>query len=311
MSNLVAANASETRLAFVPQSGFGVTPTNPTFQNLRITGESLVIERQNVVSDEIRPDRNISDLIQVGGGASGDVNFELSYGTFDALLEGALQGSWSTNVLKNGIVQPFFLFEKTFETGTTDAFLRYESCAIDTMTLNIAAREIVTGSFSVMGKGGSTGSSIISGATYTAATTTDVLDAASSFADLSIDGVSPAPDITSITLNLTNNLRQQPVVGQVDTAGIGKGRFQVSGTVEMYFASLDIYDLFLAGTASALSFTIGKTAGSRYTFDLPNIKFDTADAPATGNDTDVILTMGFQGLYDVSEACSLKITRAA
>lgn len=304
------ANASETRLAYVTESSFGVTPVSPSFQNLRFTGESFNIDRENVVSDEIRPDRNIPDLIQVGGGASGGFDFELSYGSFDDMLEGVLQGQWTTNVLKNGIIQPFFTFEKTIEQGATDSFLRYTGCAIDTMTLNIAAQQIVTGSMTIMGKGGTASNTALSGATYGAATVTEVLDAASSFAQLDVGGVSPEPTIMSITLNTTNNLRMRPYVGSVESAEIGKGRFNTTGTVEMYFDTLAAYQDFLSGTASLLSFTIGKSAGSRYTFDIPRLKWTTAEIVATGNDTDIMASMGFQAVYDSGEDCALKITRA-
>jgi hypothetical protein len=37
----------------------------------------------------------ITDLPIVGAGASGDINFEFSYGEFDALLASVLQGTWS------------------------------------------------------------------------------------------------------------------------------------------------------------------------------------------------------------------------
>lgn len=303
------ANASETRLAFVTESAFGVTPATPTFQNLRFTGESLNLDRENVVSNEIRPDRNVPDLIQVGGGASGGFDFELSYGTFDTLLESVMQNAWNADVLKNGITPKFLTLEKTFELGATDSFIRYTGMAADTLSLNCAARQIVTGSFGFMGKGGSADTSIISGATYTDATTTDVLDAASSFANLTVEGVSPSPRLMSVALNITNNLRMQPEIGAIDTAGIGSGRFEVTGTIEAYFETNDLYSQFLAGTGVGLSFTVGKVTTEKYTIECPRIKFETAEAVAGGNDTDVMVSLGFRALYDAVEECSLIITR--
>lgn len=62
---------------------------------VRFTGESLQATQTSAVSDEIRSDGQITDLIRVAVGASGDVNFELSYGTFDRFLEGAFRSDWT------------------------------------------------------------------------------------------------------------------------------------------------------------------------------------------------------------------------
>ena len=93
-------STSETRLAYIAETAWGTTPTTPAFTNARFTGESLTPDLQTVVSNEIRPDRNVTDLIQVGQSAGGDVNFELSYGAFDDWLESVMYNTWSTNVLK-------------------------------------------------------------------------------------------------------------------------------------------------------------------------------------------------------------------
>lgn len=62
---------------------------------LRITGTpNLGFAPNTVQSAEIRADRQVSDLILVGAQASGDVAFELSYGTFDDIMESAMLSSW-------------------------------------------------------------------------------------------------------------------------------------------------------------------------------------------------------------------------
>ena len=63
-------------------------------RELRFTSEDLGIARQTTVSDEIRADRQISDLIQTHVEAQGGIKGEMSYGTYDELLEGAMNSSW-------------------------------------------------------------------------------------------------------------------------------------------------------------------------------------------------------------------------
>jgi hypothetical protein len=140
------ANASQTRLAYVAESTYGVTPATPTFQKLRYTAEGLGANIENVTSNEIRADRNVSDLIQVGSSAGGNVDFELSYGSYDDFLESLMFSTFSTNVLKNGVTEKSFTLEKTFETGATDQFHRFTGAIANGFNLSMTTGAIVTGS---------------------------------------------------------------------------------------------------------------------------------------------------------------------
>jgi len=78
------------------ESVWGTTPAS-AMDTMRFTGEGLGFKIDNVTSNEIRSDRQISDLVQVGAEASGNIDFELSYGTYDDFMEGAL-GNLFTNI---------------------------------------------------------------------------------------------------------------------------------------------------------------------------------------------------------------------
>ncbi|KKL25224.1 hypothetical protein LCGC14_2407440, partial [marine sediment metagenome] len=78
------------------ESTLGTTPT-AALNELRFTGESLGHDFTTAVSEEIRNDRGITDVITVGQEETGSINFELSYGSYDNLLPGALySGDWPT-----------------------------------------------------------------------------------------------------------------------------------------------------------------------------------------------------------------------
>lgn len=305
---MAIAETSQTRLAFIKESVYGSTPVTPAFTKMRYTGDTLKHNRQNITSNEIRSDRNVADLIQVAGGAEGAVNFELSYGAFDAFLEAALCGTWSSNLLENGVSRHSFTLEKTFEQGATDTFIRYTGMMVNGFSLNIQTQQIVTGAFTFMGKGGSVGDAIISGATYSDSPTNDVMNAGMNFAALSITGAG-SPKLTGLTLEVNNNARLQPVVGSIDSLGVGLGRCVVTGTATMYFENKSAYELFLAGTAADLSFTIGGVSDKQYQFSIPKLKFSDGDVPVPGNDQDVILTLPFQALYDPTLGATIEIER--
>lgn len=82
-------------LRIVPEVTPGTTPASPAFQQLRITGTpNLARTPQTVVTNEIRPDRQITDLILVGIESGGDAGFELSASALDTIMEGAMLTSW-------------------------------------------------------------------------------------------------------------------------------------------------------------------------------------------------------------------------
>ena len=302
-------NTSQTRVAYIAESTWGTTPATPTFITARITGESLNANIDNVVSDEIRADRNVSDLIQVGSSAGGSVDFELTYGGFmDDWLEALLFSTWSSNVLKNGVTQKQFTLEKTFETGATDQFHRLTGAVPNSMSLSMATGSIVTGSFDFVGKGMSAAQAIISGATYTAGNTNTPINAASNFASLAMTGVT-SPALTALDINITNNLDPQRVLGSLDARQITEGRFEVSGSLTAYFENAELYALFLAGTSTDLTFKLGGASSKNYLFNVPTIKFENTQVVAGGNDQPLLITTDFRGLYNSGEAASLKITR--
>jgi hypothetical protein len=79
-------------------------PAGPfTLNQLRFTGTpNLAFVPNTIVSEEIRPDRQISDLILVGAEAGGDTGIELSFEAFDALIEDALFSSFVATIEKLG-----------------------------------------------------------------------------------------------------------------------------------------------------------------------------------------------------------------
>ncbi|PSL23476.1 phage tail tube protein [Dyadobacter jiangsuensis] len=300
-------DSSQTRLGYVAEATYGVTPTTPVFKKLRMTGESLSPAIQYVSSNEIRPDRNVADMTRVGQEAGGDINFELSYGTFDDFLESLMYSTWATNVLKNGVTRKSFTLEKTFA-ATANQFHRYPGAVVNSLSLNMRAKEIVTGSFNMMCQTTTSAQAIIAGATYTDPNANPVINAANNFAALSITGGGTV-QLMSLSLNITNNLEQQAVMGQVASKGIRAGQFVVTGEMEAYFDSQELFELFLADTAADLTFSLGGVSTAKYTFFIPKLKLTANNIAADGNNQDVMQKISFQAYFDATQAAQMRITR--
>lgn len=113
------ADSNRVGLRWVAESTWGTTPAGPAMQALNFTGESLVSTNNTVTSDTIRDDRNVSDLTIVGGGAGGDVSFELRYDDIDDLILGALNADWvEVAITSSGVASAAFATSSTIIADT-------------------------------------------------------------------------------------------------------------------------------------------------------------------------------------------------
>lgn len=89
------ANGSRHSMRYVPEATYGTTPATPAFKPIRHTSTTLGLSKESLQSEEIRDDRQIADFRHGAYQVGGDVNIELSFGSFDDLLEASLLGTWT------------------------------------------------------------------------------------------------------------------------------------------------------------------------------------------------------------------------
>ena len=301
------ADTNTTSLAIVAESTFGTTPSNG-FKFVRATGESLNFNINNTQSAEIRADRNVQDIIRTDASASGDINFELSFGAFDDLLEGLMCADYSSDVLVNGITAKSFSIEKKFELGGTDRYHLFKGMRVSSMSLDLSAGDIVSGAFSFIGKE-MTAATSPTDSTITAATTAPIMNAVNNVVQLQEGGSTLSDSVMSLSLTVENNLRTQNAIGSLGAVGIGLGEFNVSGSMSVYFSSGGIFNKFLNGTDSSIQFQLSDGSNS-YTFLIPKVEYTSGSVTAGSTNADVMAEMEFTGKFDATTAGSLKITRA-
>ena len=83
-------------LAFQEEPRWNVAPTPLNLQRLRFTKETLDHKKGTVLSNEIRGDRQRSDLVEVSQDGAGDITAEFSGNTYDAFLQAALMSTFGT-----------------------------------------------------------------------------------------------------------------------------------------------------------------------------------------------------------------------
>lgn len=88
------ADANRAQIRYIEESSFGVTPGAGATREVRLTSSSLTANKETVVSDELRADRMVSDIVEVSASSGGDINFEWSSGPQDEFLAGFLLSQW-------------------------------------------------------------------------------------------------------------------------------------------------------------------------------------------------------------------------
>lgn len=308
---MAVAHGSQTRLAYVMETTPGTIPVEPSWQVARYVSETLNLEKQTISSDEVREDRNRTDVTDVGRQVTGTVNTLLSYGTFDEWLSGLLAAEWSSNLLKNGNVIKTASFEKTFNLGASNVFTRYRGCRFNTLDLQLNAKQNVTANWGIMGIGSpAAATTIIADATYTNATTTPVLNAGLNVGTLALAGIAASPKLQALSLRINNNIYAVDVVGQYETYDFGLGTFDVTGSLTAVFESKDLFDAVVNHTDLSLSFTIGAAANNKYTFSIPKLKATNGSPVGPGNGQAVVMEVPFTAIFDSTLGATMSVTRA-
>lgn len=290
------ADGSRHSLGYIAEVTYGTTPATPVFQLARNTSVSLAVNKDALMSEEIRSDRQRFDMRQGAYKVTGEVGVELSYGAYDDWLEAMFGGAWTGNVLKAGTTRRSFTFERNFSDITDDPYFRYTGVEIDKLSLTIGSNAIVKGSFSVLGSAGVMDTAIITGATYTSPLTNHVFDG---FTGTVKEGGTSSAVITEVQLTIENGLSPRYVVGSKYTLRPGIGFFNVSGTATMWFEDSTKVAKFLNETESSIDITMTDAAAHGLEINIPRIKYTGAPPDVKGIGP-ITLAMPFQALLDTA-----------
>ena len=367
------SDSSQVALAGIAEATWGTTPAS-ALTAIRYTTESLAHRRQTERSDEVRSDRQVTDIFPVGSNADGGYDFEMSYGSHDLYYEGIFSGDFTAPVaigpittidaavgdnsfndsgsgfgtalvpgqwiqvqgfatganngyfeivsattakiivtggtliteavgpsvsieastLTNGITKKHITIEKNFVDKTQ--FYAFQGCRMNTLTLNIASRSKVTGSFGIIGKHGLLAQATAGSGAYTAANTNKVLTASANVGKLLEGGAVLGTGVFVQTLeaNLSSNLRVVDGVGQEAAVEVGLGRFTVEGTLTALFEDEVLFDKYLNSTESSLSVVLTDADGNTMVLSFPAIVYTNGDVVGSGNDNEVVADLSWE-----------------
>ncbi|MBX0289723.1 hypothetical protein K3G63_04700 [Hymenobacter sp. HSC-4F20] len=302
-------DSSLTRHAYVMQSAYGAVPANPAFKKLRLTGGGLSEQSGYTTSNEIRSDRQNSDMRLTSREAGGDFPFEMSYESFDDLLAAFMCNNWATDTLKPGTLDKYFAYERTDNMGGgVFDYELFKNCQINTFNLSISPRSLMTGSFGVMASEMQANTAPITGSTYAEPPQTSVFSSAEASGELMINGA-VVGYLMALTISGTNNMQGREQLFSPYLDGMRKGKFDFGGELTTYFRTKALRDLQRADGYVDLKLTIGNDTDGTYEFVMSRVKLANTAKNTPGNNEDVMLNTAFTANYDTTDGASLIITR--
>ena len=202
----------------------------------------------------------------------------------------------------------------TIETAYNDIgqYMVQDGMVPGTFSLEVATGAIITGTIGFEGRATQLRqTTLLSGAGYTvlAAQTGEVMNATTNVGTIQKDGSDFAASIQSLSISGEANLRQQAAVGSKFAKGIGAGRFNLTGSMSIYFEDETLFNDFLNHATVGLSFSVTDLDGQAIVYTLPAIKFSQDQIAPGGIDQDVFDSIEFTAFRDPTTECMLQVDR--
>lgn len=309
MSN-IGAVGSDAQFGFAEETVWASgSPTINKF--IPFLSESLQLERNIITTDSIRGDTARSIFRTGSERVGGDLNVEVQPVGMYTLFKHALgrvatagpsgSGHYVHDIYPSGSL-PEGLRLEIGRTGVAGGTFEYRGCKVNQMVLNCSVGEPLTATFSFLGK-----DEIAKSANPTTASSISTLNPLTfDEGAITIDGNSQ--EVAGFSMTVNNNLTEDKgALGSVYRVAITRTGFRdVTGSLNLEFDNLDMYNKYTGGTETALKllFTADDLAAGTqaHTFqvDCPRIVF-TGTTPTVGGPELVYFDMPFIALKDTSQ----------
>ena len=286
-----------------------------TVTNLNQTGGSIV---------ETVDDANVA-VVDFAGGVAGTAGlFTITSATDDLLVVSPVptvdaQGVAVTvkgSMLRNpgddaDITQRMFSVETAY--ADISQYMLQDGMVPGTFSLEVAAGSIITGTIGFQGRATSLSqtTTLADGGTYTVlgAQTGEVVNATTDVGNLTKDGTDFSACLQTISLSGEANLRQQACVGSKFSRGIGAGRFNLTGSMTVFFEDEQLFTDFIEHETVSLSFSVTDAEGNAYYWTVPAVKISQDQIAPGGIDQDVFENIEFTSFRDAATECMLQVDR--
>lgn len=298
------ATGAQAEVGFIAEVTLGVTPATPELVALPVSSFTPEVTKEGFQSADLRADRQISDFRHGGKSTSMALEFEVKHGEFDSLLEGALFGTWATDVLIAGTDRHSFTFEAAYLDITQ--FHSYTGLMVNTFSMSITTDATVTASMSLIGIDENLAQATIDNAGgYTPVGAKRSFD---SFSGVLNEGGSAIAIVTSLEFSLENGISGAKVIGSDIAVDLFDGRSNLTGTISAFFEDEVLLNKFLNETPSDIDITLTDPDANTLQIEIPRIIYTGGSAPVSG-EGGIVISLPFQATYDATVTSNIRITR--
>lgn len=174
---------------------------------------------------------------------------------------------------------------------------------VETIEMNISSGDLVSGNVNFVGSELNVLTETELGKpiyTQQDALTTPVFNATSNVKEVRRDGQTLPGVIMSVKLTMSTDLRKQFSVGSYYNKGVGQGRLDITGEMEVYFQNQEWYNRFLQNQYVNLEMFMEDADNCGYVISLPKIFLTKDEVPSGGIDEDVMENISFTANLDDS-----------
>lgn len=280
---------------------FGSSPVDVVASVLPVTENNLQLKKDTLNDPTLNKNRQPSG---VKGGMikiDGDLKFPLRYADYDSIIESALQGVWSGDVVKSGSTKKYLGIQKGFT--DVDVYNKYIGLAVDELSIDLKPNSLVECTATFIGKN-MLSSNVSVTTTPTSASDNEPFD---SFNGSIIEDGTELATITGFSVSIKNGLSASEAVMQKTAIGITSSTLEVSGKVDCYFTGSKMLNKFLEETESSIVITLIDRDGQSHTITFPNVKYLSGDPNV--KEGDIIQTLDFIASYDPTSDTTISFTR--
>ncbi|MCQ9423482.1 phage tail tube protein [Pseudomonas sp. LJDD11] len=300
MGNAASGSAVET---YYIEEVAGAIPATPAWKPIRFVSAGLTPNIQQIDTAEMNQSRQRPASRGGTYSVAGDIAVELSFASFDDLIQAAMQGSWTANVLKIGKVErTFAILERHTDIGIDYVYL---GCAVSSMAISSPLNAPVGVTFSMMGTKAEK-FTLPAGSTFVPPTDTDIMITT----NLALqEGGVPVAYATEWSVTLDNGMEALFALGSREAFDISNGVATVTGSMSAYLVDAVLWDKVLneTGTAHVIEF---KEGDDSYTLTLPKVRYTQGQKQTSGPGA-IIPQYTVSAGYDAALGTTMQIERSA
>lgn len=297
---MARATTNRTDISYIAELTPGTTPATPTFQIVPTTDGAPSFGISTEVSEEIRSDRQISDLVVVDAETAGEINFELSYVPWKPILQEILRDDAGvTDSMTNGIADPTnYTFCKRVFAGATPYYFYYTGTVLSGLSLSFATGTRLTGTLSVMGRSENATATGITGQDFNDPLDYAIMNSVNHVTAIDITGLPANTCFQTLDLSINNNSTGSKCIGTLGNDDVQDFSLEVTGSIETYFDDLTLYEKFKNSESFSIDITLDDGPGNQMIIKMPKCKFEELDVPIDGKDQFLVMPGSFRALRD-------------